>query len=108
MFGVLQLMALGGFIQDNSKKFDQQRRQRKEKRKKFNGNFSEDAMLKNKNFDKIEFAKLSDRQIEEERARIAERYCQRRKNGIYLMIVLLLIGGISFSVILIKTKGELW
>ncbi|NVK63417.1 MAG: hypothetical protein HWE22_02470 [Flavobacteriales bacterium] len=101
-------MALDGFIQDNAKKFDQQRRQRKEKRKKFNGNFSEDAILKDKNFDKIAFPKLSDRQIEEERARIAIRHQKHRKNRLYLMLLLLLIAGITVSVLLMKTKGEIW
>ncbi len=80
-------MALGGFIQDNTKKFNQQRKDRKAKRQKFNGNYSEDAILKTKNFDKIEFAKLSKLQVEEERSRIAERFQKRRNNGIVLLVI---------------------
>ena len=97
-------MALGGFIQDNSKKFNQQRKDRKAKRQKFNGNFSEDAILKTKNFDKIEFAKLSERQIEEERQRIAERFQKRRKNGRILLLVGVAITLILSFVLLEKSR----
>lgn len=85
------------------------RAHREARRKKFNGNFSEDTLLSGEEQDKIEFPELPEKQVIQERERIQIRHQKRKKNRVWILSIALVITIIAIGVLYLETKGfEYW
>jgi len=98
-----------GVIFDAIRKMKENRNLRYSNRSKFNGNYSEDALLKSGEREKIEFPKLPKEQVKAERERIRVRNLKRKKNRIWILSVALVLLLIAMSILWVETQGfEYW
>ena len=102
-------MGGGGFMQHASDTNRKDRAHRKARREKFNGNFSEDAILNAEPSEKIEFPELSEKQVFQERERIRVRHLKRKKNRLWILSIALIVTIIALGALYLVTGGfEYW
>ena len=82
------------------------RAHRKARREKFNGNYSEDAMLKSGGSESIEFPELPEELVAQERERIRVRHAKRKKNRTWILSIVLVLALITIITIYITAQGS--
>jgi hypothetical protein len=98
-----------GVIFDAISKLKSNRNIRTSNRGKFKGNHAGDTVLNSGKRQKIEFPKLSERQVNQARERIRIRHEKRRKNRIWILSIALFMIILSITILGIKTEGfEYW
>jgi len=102
-------MGGGGFMHHAASTNRKDRAHREARREKFNGNFSEDAILRGELSENIEFPQLSERQVLQERERIRVQHLKRKKNRVWILLITLVISIISIGALYAATGGfEYW
>lgn len=81
----------GGFVQHAVDTNRRDKAQKAARREKFNGNYSDQAILGKGHASQLDFSHLSPAQIAAERKRIQERYTKQKRRQIVVALVAIVI-----------------